>query len=339
MRTMIRKEEAMQVRIRLILALLFAPLVLLMGQGQSNVTGDLKVHYLNVGQADAIYITCPTGEHSMLIDAADTRYPGSSKDFKEGLEKLTGGLHKTIDVVIGSHNHTDHLGNMRWVLQNYNVKRYVDDGVKESTKMYKLLKKTLDSLTKAGGLEYEPATASVPSFSDFCPADNVDAKLIIPDAGFPDHKHPNDCSVVVKVIYGMTSFLFPGDAEKAEEGELVADPTTKQQLAATVLKAPHHGSCTSSTLDFVEAVSPTYVVVSCGQKGVGTNVTYKHPQSSSLENFNKVLTTNEYRKDKIEVYDHSTKKWTKMRAKSGIYYTKVDGEVDLISDGTNVLKK
>ena len=329
----------MNVHVRLIFSLLLVPALFVLSQSQSTVTGNLKVHYLNVGQADAIYVTCPTGEHSMLIDAADTRYPGSSKNFKDALEKLTGGLHKTIDVVVGSHNHADHIGNMRWVLQNYKVKRYIDNGSKVSSAMYRLLMKTVDSLTKVGGFEYEPATSSVPGFADFCPAENVDAKMIIPKSGFNDCSNQNDCSVVIKVIYGKTSFLFPGDAEEGEEAELVGDPAAKAELAANVLKAPHHGSSTSSTLDFVEAVSPTYVVVSCGEKGIGTNTTYKHPQASSLENFNKVLTTGDYRKDKIEVYDKKKKIWTKMPAKVGIYYTKVDGEVDLSSDGASVTKR
>jgi len=118
------KNKLNVINVLLSASLFIVPGHFVYAQQNSIVTGQLHVYYLDVGQADAIYITCPTGEHSMLIDAADTRYPRSSENFKKELQKLTNGLKKKIDVVVASHNHADHIGNMKWVLDNYSVAKY-----------------------------------------------------------------------------------------------------------------------------------------------------------------------------------------------------------------------
>lgn len=308
-------------------------------QQSSHVSGDLKVYYLNVGQADAIFIQCPTGEHSMLIDAADTRYPGSSADFKKELQKLTGGLHKRIDVVVASHNHADHIGNMKWVMENYAVGKFIDDGADPGTALYASLMSVVKKQQKNHTLDYKPLKKADKKFVDFCPADNVEAEVVESKGTYSDCSNQNNCSIVVRLDYSNTSFLFPGDAEEELEKELLDDSETKKELDTDVLKAPHHGSGTSSTLDFMKAVTPRFVVVSSGKKNVGTNVGYKHPQLSSLTNFNSVLPTDKYRKDLIEVYDHDKSKWVKVKAKEGIYFTKVDGDIELVSDGQTILRK
>jgi hypothetical protein len=89
----------------------------------------------------------------------------------------------------------------------------------------------------------------------------------------------------------------------------------------------------------VKAVSPNFVVVSSGKKNIGTNKGYKHPQLSSLSNWNALMATDKYRTDLIEVFDHDKSKWVKVKAKEGIYFTKVDGEVELTSDGQSIRKK
>src|SRR4051812_36908951 len=83
-----------------------------------HATGQLSIHYLNVGQADAIYVECPEPEHhNMLIDTGDVtamRYPGSPKLFQDQLKALMG-TRQRIDVVISSHPHSDHAGSLAWV--------------------------------------------------------------------------------------------------------------------------------------------------------------------------------------------------------------------------------
>ena len=299
----------------------------------------LCVYYLNVGQADAIYIQCPTKEHTMLIDAADTRYPESAFRFQKELKKLTGGLKKKIDVVVASHNHADHLGSMKWVLEHYDVVRFLDNGHNPGTALYKNIMTVVKKQVKKHELEYLPLNKAGKDFVDFCPDAKVNAEIIQASGAYKDCKNQNDCSVIVRLEYLKTSFLFVGDAEKELEKEILNDPIATKEIDTDVLKAGHHGSTTSSTLDFIKAVSPELVVVSCGKKGIGTNVGYKHPQLASLTNFNSVLTTEKYRTGLIEVYDYKKAKWTKKKAKEGIYYTKVDGNVAVLSDGEHVWKK
>jgi len=97
-----------------------------------QATGTLKIHVLNVGQGDAIYIECPEpAHHNMLIDSGDVtamRYPGSPKLFQEQLAELMG-TRKRIDVVVSSHPHSDHAGSLFWVLSTYEVGKFIDDGM------------------------------------------------------------------------------------------------------------------------------------------------------------------------------------------------------------------
>ena len=196
----------------------------------------------------------------------------------------------------------------------------------------------MNKLKNKGLLTYRNLNDTDKYFIDFCPAKNVGAEVVNARCGSLNCSEPNNCSVVVKVIYGNNSFLFAGDAEDEEENALLGNDKMKMELNADVFKACHHGSCTSNTLDFLKAVSPVLVIVSSGQRDVGTNRGYKHPQLFSLNNFNTVLTTAKYRKDKIEVYDHDHSKWVKAKAKEGIYYTKIDSTVEIIGDGIKVWK-
>lgn len=171
----------------------------LLPQQTQSVSGDLKVYYLNVGQADAIYIQCPTGEHSMLIDAADTRYPGSSADFRRELQRLTGGLHKKINVVVASHNHADHIGNMKWVMDNYDVDRFIDNGADPGTALYKSLMAVVKKHQKTHKLDYEPLKKADKAFVDFCPAKNVEVEIIEPKSAYSNCSNQNNCSIVVRL--------------------------------------------------------------------------------------------------------------------------------------------
>ena len=78
--------------------------------------GKLEVHVINVGQGDAILIRCPDGHHQMLIDSGDTRYPGSTVSFQNAMSELQS-KDDPIEVVVASHPHADHIGNMEWLLR------------------------------------------------------------------------------------------------------------------------------------------------------------------------------------------------------------------------------
>src|SRR5450756_1208823 len=148
---------------------------------------------------------------------------------------------------------------------------------------------------------------------DFCPAANVDAILLKP-AGFGQEDNPNNNSVAIRINYNDQTFLFTGDGEDEEEALLLKDPATRPLLASTVLKAPHHGSNTSSTADFLAAVQPKIVVVSAGEKDIGTNKGYKHPRAETITRFlgfTKANGTADLRT--IDAYDTDAKKWTEVQ--------------------------
>jgi beta-lactamase superfamily II metal-dependent hydrolase len=299
------------------------------------VSGDLEVHYLNVGQADAILIICPTGDHKMLIDAGDTRYPGSSTNFKSQIQALLP-LGSTIDVVVASHPHADHIGSMRWVFQNYSVSRYIDNGQVYESNLYDSLMSTVFQQTATGSLEYETASDVSDEFPDFCTADNVDAEIIMTDDLFDNCSNQNDCSVILKVNYNDISFLFPGDAEEEEEEKLLNDSDAKKKLNADVYKAAHHGSNTSNTFEFLKSVSPRYIVVSCGEKNVGTNSGYKHPRLETINNFNLILKSKILRANEVEVYNSESKVWVMKKVKARVLFTKIDGRVTIKSNGKTI---
>jgi competence protein ComEC len=108
------------------------PLVFVLLPGYA-LAADLKVEAIDVGQADAIVVTCPDGDDHLLIDSGDTRYSGSSQSFRDRMEALFSEGKRHLGVVVASHPHQDHIGSMTWVLQNFWVKRYVDNGQKFDT--------------------------------------------------------------------------------------------------------------------------------------------------------------------------------------------------------------
>ena len=244
----------------------------------------LTVQFFDVGQADAILITCPTGQHEMLIDAGDTRYPGSSVSFRKDLEESLGGEQKRIDVAVASHPHADHIGSMEWVLEHYLVGVYVDNGQKTDAISFARLNAVRRKLVEQGKLSYLNAKEGAVHKLAFCPL--VKAETVEPWAlrNLPD---TNDRSVAVRIAYGNISFLFVGDCEKPAEKVLLnsLSEAARKDLDVDVLKVGHHGSDTSSMAEFIAAVSPEIAVVSCGKKGVGTNIRYKHPRLSTVRSY------------------------------------------------------
>jgi beta-lactamase superfamily II metal-dependent hydrolase len=333
-------------RLKLVLALVpfLATLAVAVAAQPEQASGTLKVHVLNVGQGDAIYIECPeAARHNMLIDTGDLnemRYPGSPKLFQDELMRLLGD-NKHIDVVVASHAHSDHAGSLLWVLNNMQVGTFVDNGVKYDSKTYAKILERAKELSAGGHLRFLHATelSNGARDTDFCPATNIDAVLVRPDH-FGGDANPNNDSVVIRLNYNAQKFLFTGDAEEEEEQELLADPHTKAMLPATVLKAPHHGSNTSSSQAFLDAVHPRMIVVSAGEKDVGTNKGYKHPRAETVTRF-LAFTKGSGDVDlrMIDAYDTAAKKWVRMQINAGVYVTSVDGTVVISSDGQQTWKE
>lgn len=227
-------------------------------------TGEnlLVAEFLDVDQADCELIFLPDGK-ILLIDA------GNRGDGEEIVAYLKGKNISKIDYVVATHPHADHIGGMSDVIDSFEIGKIFVPRVASSdvptTKTYE------DFLTSVQnkGLKLSAAKAGTTLF------EGADYKADCFAPCSEDYKELNDYSVVIKLSYGIHSFLFTGDAESLSENEML---NAGYNLNSDVIKLGHHGSHSSSSEEFLKAVSPRYAVISCGE---GND--YGHPHDETLE--------------------------------------------------------
>lgn len=301
------------------------------------VPGNLTVYVLNVGQGEAILIVCPYGTHRLLIDAGASNYPGSQEAFQSLMTKLVKPG-QTIDVVVASHPHADHVAGLHWVLSTYRVRKFIDNG-KPYTKTFANIRSLANSLVKQKRLKYFRADKFPPSsVADFCTDGGVKAELLVPK-GFGKASNMNDNSVAVLVRHLKVKLLFTGDAQKAEEKLFLADPEVESKLrGAAFYKLGHHGAETSTTEPLLAALDLQIAAVSAGCKGVSTNIGYRHPRAVVLERLQKVMAARPDRSPTVTTNAGLPEKgrWDRVRLTEQVYFTGVDGTVKLTSNGSSV---
>lgn len=224
-------------------------------QPPEKPAANLKVHFIDVGQGDCILIE--DGNSAMLIDAGN---PQNGPDIVSYIKKL--GISK-LDFVIATHPHADHIGGMADVINAFDIGKLIMPKVEHTTRTFENLLLTI----RNKGLKI---TAPVPGTE--YRLGNTSFTILAPNSS--SYKNLNDYSVVVRLTYGSTSFLFTGDAEQTSEKEILAKG---YNIKSDVLKVGHHGSKTSTTTRFLDAVSPRYAVI-C----VGANNQYGHPAPETL---------------------------------------------------------
>lgn len=227
----------------------------------TNSASNLEVHFIDVGQADAMLLI--SGGHYMLIDggnAADSNLIYSYLD-KLGITYL--------DYMIGTHAHEDHMGGLSGALQKADVGTVYIPRTESDAKFYHSF---MSKLSAKGIVPVNPVSGTSFEFG------NCSVQLLCPKYERADDL--NNTSIMAKIICGNTSFLFTGDAESDEEHDILSQG---YDLSATVLKAGHHGSETSSSYSFLREVMPQYVVIS-----VGANNSYGHPDENALSRFRDV---------------------------------------------------
>ena len=244
----------------------------------SQVTNsEMEVHFLNVGGADCAYIRC--GDYKILIDAAD-------KEPTESVcEYLSNHNVKKLDLVIMSHPHRDHIGQMKSVIDNFEIGKFVQSDIPESVLPTSV---TYENMLKA--LVDKKVNTKTLAAGDKFNLGDLKFKVLGP---VKSSENINNCSLVVKVVYKDVSFLFTGDAEKFEENSMLK---SKRNLNATVLKVGHHGSTTSTTPNFLKSVNPKYAVVSSENKPNKNSVIKRLEEScdkvyTTYENGNIVFAT------------------------------------------------
>jgi competence protein ComEC len=296
----------------------------------------LEVHVIDVGQGDALLVRCPDGIHELLVDAGelDARYPGSGARFRAYLAARQPG-DDPIDVVVATHPHSDHIGNLPWVVERYLIGLYVDSGRRASTAVFRALEARL---AEHGVPRRRLTDAALPDI-DFCPRPDVGARILRPAGLDVEAEDPNDASVIVRVDCGATSFLLAGDAEARAERLLLDDPATRADLDCDVLKAGHHGSDTSGGPAFLAAVSPAIVAVSCGARDVGTNRGFRHPRLAALRALAAAAGPREGGPGEADAYDGARRAWTRTPLATAVHVTAAEGDLVFESDGAAVRRR
>ncbi len=253
------------IKLKKILALILFSILFLVGCSNdkaeptptsSHIKG-LEVNIIDVGQGDSILIKT-SNDKTILIDTG-------SREEKDKLYKFLNSKNiKNIDMLVGTHPHEDHIGNMASVIKDFNIGEVYMPKVTHTTKTFK---NTINALKEKG------LTIKTPKLSEKLKFDDTDIEFFAPNSA--SYKDLNNYSIVMKLTHGKNSFLLTGDAEKESENEMISKG---YNLKADALKLAHHGSSTSNTKKFVSAVNPKYSVASCGK-----NNEYNHPHKETIE--------------------------------------------------------
>ena len=250
----------------------------------------LEVIFFDIGQGDAGFIETPS-YHQILIDG------GPDSTILEKLSKEMPFWDRSIDLIILTHPERDHLIGLIEVLKKYKVENILWTGIVRDTAEYKEWKKLIEEegakivLAKSG--QKILWRSDLHNYMEVLyPFENLDGKVF---------KDSNNTSIISKLVFGKNSFLFTGDAYKDVEGKLI---NKKAEIDSDVLKIAHHGSKTSSSEEFIKAVSPEIAVISVGRENK-----YGHPNQEVLE--------------LLEKYGIR------------VLRTDLDGDIKIISDGKN----
>jgi|CXWL01.1.fsa_nt_gi competence protein ComEC len=231
------------------------------------VSNKLTVKILDVGQGDSILIQTPHGK-TILVDG------GPRSTLLDRMGEESSFWLRTIDMIVVTNPDRDHLEGFLEVMQRYEVKRLLYTGVIHRTKIYAEFLNRVEA-------------KSIPTFlaapdQDWQLDDEVFLDIIAPLEPIKgkELKKSNNGSIVMKLIYGDTTMLLTGDAEAIEEKSILMSDA---DIRANILKSGHHGSRTSSTLPFLEAIQPEYAVMSNGNKN-----SYNHPHLETVLSYDQL---------------------------------------------------
>jgi competence protein ComEC len=218
-----------------------------------NVSGALDVHFLDVGQGDAILVKY--GNRSMLVDGGPPDAGPTVTSY------LKGHGVSTIDVLVSTHPHADHIGGLLTVVKEFPVKVVYDNGIPHTTQTYEEYLTLIDQKN----IRY-----IVPQRGDTMDlGPNVTVQVLSPPPGGIAGGDLNENAIILKITFGATSFLLSSDVGFSAEDIMLSSGL---DLKSEVLKVSHHGSKYSSGTSFLKAVDPKYAVIE-----VGSGNPYGHP--------------------------------------------------------------
>ena len=258
--------------------------------------GILTFTVLNIGQGDSLFIESPTGTQ-VFVDG------GPDKNLMKEISSVVPWYDRHIDMLVVTNPDKDHYEGFIPLLDQYSVDVVLESGTKSKTETYALLEKKIadKKIPEIFGRRGERVLLGGGAYLE----------ILFPDRDVTDTSS-NDGSLVMRLVYGSTSVSLQGDSTAKIEHYLVGlDPSTLLRasgLKSTILKAGHHGSRTSSSEEYVKAVSPQWAVISSGP-----NNSYGHPHQEVLDTMTKL---------NISAYD-----------------TCNNGDLIFQSDGTNFVLK
>jgi competence protein ComEC len=260
-----------------------------------NLTPNLlEITVLDVGQGDSIFAAFPDGR-TMLIDgggqAGAENFGGCHTGIDVGEQVVSPYLWsrgiKRIDVIALTHAHHDHIDGLHAVLDNFAVGQ-LWLGRDEATAPFEAL---LEEAKRDGASVVREVAGTSMNLG------GVSGRVLWPQDASPVATANNNNSLVLRLTDGSRNFMLSGDIEKKVEGALVSE---NAPLRADFLKVPHHGSKTSSTEPFLEAVQPKFAVISVGESN-----SFGHPSPEVIERYNS-LGIHAYRTDR----DGAVSAWT-----------------------------
>jgi len=285
------KWSKVQKRARLVILALVLILILFINfwiAGSKGLSGELKITFLDVGQGDCIYFEFPDGRN-MIVDGGP---PPAGKYIIDPFLKDKGV--NSIDYMVLTHPDADHLSGLCDVIKNFNVESVIANGAIQTSDEYMDFLKYIKS--KKINFKIVRRWDEIDNFNP--------AKIFIlhPDEENFDIYSSNSKSVVFKLIYKDFSILMCGDIESDVEYNILRE---RFDLKSDVIKIPHHGSSTSSTMKFLERVKPKIAIIEVGQGN-----RFGHPQKEVLERLEKTG--------------------------AKIYRTDLNGTIELITDGHKI---
>ena len=257
---------------KLLLTLLIASFLLLTVFSLS-AQNYLRVTFIDVGEGDSCLIQTPGGKN-IIIDG------GKTNQGKKILSFLKKKKIRKIDTMVATHPDMDHIGGLLAILDsNIEIENVLDSGHKHTSYAYQ------DFLLKVAERKdikyYQPRAGQI-----FDWGEGLKVQVLSPAHLF---HNANDSSIVIKLTYGLTSFLFTGDAGYPAEDEMIAN--FRKGLKSTILKAGHHGAKTSTSSSFLNYVRPRAAIISVGPNSYG------HPVPKVLNRL-KEIGAKVYRTDK-----------------------------------------
>ena len=240
--------------------------------------GEVMFHFIDVGQGDATLITSPNG--NVLIDTSESAAEKQLDTYLEAAQI------DTLKYLILTHPDADHIGNAKFIIENYKVENVVLD--KENVASTATYSDLLDAIevNKVNIVNAKGIKGGNDSSGTRVDLGSLSLVILGP---LKDYGDPNENSLVIQAIYGDTRVMLTGDAESKNEADLVA----KYNLKSDILKVGHHGSSSSTTSEFLDKVDPSIAIISCGKDNK-----FGHPHAEVVERINaKGITT--YRTDEV----------------------------------------